>query len=109
MNYVASRRTEIKPSASMAASQAARALALPAGALYAYIYCEGLLGRQTPDGGTLADDSAVARYLLNEARVSSVHGAAYGLSPYVRISAATDETTLTAATERISAAVAALC
>lgn len=85
-------------------------LSLPApdGAFYAYIGCGALIGRKTPQGATLADDAAVADYLLTHGRVSSVPGVAYGLSPYFRISTATGEETLTEALARIGAAVDAL-
>ncbi len=83
-------------------------LSAPEGAFYAYIGCEALIGRKTPQGQVLADDAAVADYLLKQGRVSSVPGAAYGLSPYFRISTATGEETLTEALNRIGAAVNAL-
>ncbi len=85
-------------------------LSLPApdGAFYAYIGCGALIGRKTPQGAVLADDAAVADYLLKHGRVSSVPGVAYGLSPYFRISTATGEETLTEALARIGAAVDAL-
>jgi aspartate aminotransferase len=82
------------------------ALSPPDGAFYAYIGCASLIGRKTPRGVVLEDDTAVANYLLNEGRVASVPGAAYGLSPYFRISTATSEEVLTEAIARISAAVA---
>ena len=81
-------------------------LAPPEGAFYAYIGCAGLIGRKTPAGEILTDDTAVANYLLNEGRVSSVPGAAYGLSPYFRISTAASDAVLTEAVARIAAAVA---
>lgn len=83
-------------------------LPAPEGAFYAYIGCGALIGRKTPQGAVLADDAAVADYLLKHGRVSSVPGAAYGLSPYFRISTATGEATLTEALARIGAAVDAL-
>lgn len=82
------------------------ALSPPDGAFYAYISCASLIGRKTPKGVVLEDDTAVANYLLNEGRVASVPGAAYGLSPYFRISTATSEEVLTEAIARINAAVA---
>jgi aspartate aminotransferase len=82
------------------------ALSPPDGAFYAYIGCASLIGRKTPGGVVLEDDAAVANYLLNEGRVASVPGAAYGLSPYFRISTATSEEVLTEAIARINAAVA---
>ncbi|PZV39348.1 pyridoxal phosphate-dependent aminotransferase [Mesorhizobium kowhaii] len=78
----------------------------PEGAFYAYIGCASLIGRKTPKGIVLEDDTAVATYLLNEGRVASVPGAAYGLSPYFRISTATSEEVLAEAIARINAAVA---
>ncbi|BCH23372.1 aminotransferase [Mesorhizobium sp. L-8-10] len=78
----------------------------PEGAFYAYIGCAGLVGRKTPRGAVLEDDAAVAAYLLNEGRVASVPGVAYGLSPYFRISTATSEEVLSEAITRIKAAVA---
>ncbi|ANT52760.1 pyridoxal phosphate-dependent aminotransferase [Mesorhizobium amorphae] len=78
----------------------------PEGAFYAYIGCASLIGRKTPKGIVLEDDTAVASYLLNEGRVASVPGAAYGLSPYFRISTATSEGVLAEAIARINAAVA---
>ncbi len=80
-------------------------LSAPEGAFYAYIGCAGLIGRRTPDGTVLADDAAVANYLLNRGRVSSVPGVAYGLSPYFRISTATGDDILTEAVARIKTAV----
>lgn len=78
----------------------------PEGAFYAYIGCAGLIGRKTPSGAVLADDTAVADFILNEGRVSSVPGAAYGLSPYFRISTATSDAILAEAVKRIAAAAA---
>lgn len=82
------------------------ALSPPEGAFYAYIGCGNLIGRKTPKGAVLEDDTAVATYLLHEGRVAAVPGAAYGLSPYVRISTATGEAVLSEAIARINAAVA---
>ena len=83
-------------------------LPAPEGAFYAYIGCANLIGKQTPKGDVLADDTAVVSYLLNEAHVSAVPGAAYGLSPFFRISTATADTTLTEAIARIARAGAVL-
>ncbi|PTX05081.1 pyridoxal phosphate-dependent aminotransferase [Pararhodobacter aggregans] len=80
----------------------------PEGAFYAYIGCAGLLGKRTPDGAILTDDTDVVAYLLNAGHVSSVPGAAYGVSPYFRISTATADAVLAEALSRIGKAVAAL-
>jgi len=80
----------------------------PEGAFYAYIGCAGLIGRRTPKGDVLTDDTAVSAYLLNEGHVGSVPGAAYGVSPFFRISTATSDAILTEAIARIARAVANL-
>jgi aspartate aminotransferase len=83
-------------------------LSPPEGAFYAYIGCADLIGRITPKGQVLADDTDVVAYFLNEAHVGAVPGAAYGLSPFFRISTATADATLTEALARIARAVASL-
>lgn len=80
----------------------------PEGAFYAYIGCESLMGAITPQGVTLEDDKALTHYLLNEAHVAAVPGAAYGLSPFFRISTATSEAVLNEAITRLAATVANL-
>lgn len=82
--------------------------AAPDGAFYLYINCSELIGRTTPGGTRLEDDQDVTLYLLDEAKVAAVQGSAYGLSPYFRISFATDDDTLRAAIEAVRAAVAKL-
>ena len=81
---------------------------LPDGAFYLYVNCAGLIGRTTPDGGTLDTDGDVVLYLLDRAGVAVVAGAAYGLSPYFRLSIATALDTLDEGVARIAAAVADL-
>lgn len=83
-------------------------LLVPQGAFYAFIGCSELLGRRTPDGAILDDDVKVSAYLLEQGRVASVPGAAYGLSPYFRISTATGDEVLKEAVSRIAAAVSRL-
>lgn len=83
-------------------------LSPPEGAFYAYIGCADLIGRVTPKGNVLADDTAVVAYLLNEGHVGAVSGSAYGLSPFFRISTATSDATLIEAMTRIGRAVTAL-
>lgn len=80
----------------------------PEGAFYAYIGCAGLIGKRTPEGAILTNDTDVVAYLLNAGHVSSVPGAAYGVSPYFRISTATADAVLVEALSRIGNAVAAL-
>jgi len=80
----------------------------PEGAFYLFVDCGGLIGRMTPKAIMLERDIDVTEYLLDEARVVVVNGAAYGISPYFRISIATSMERLEAACERIAAAVARL-
>jgi len=80
-------------------------LAAPEGAFYAYIGCADYMGRSTPSGNVIADDADFAHYLLHHAHVATVPGAAYGLSPFFRISTATSEDILTEALRRIGTAV----
>jgi aspartate aminotransferase len=76
----------------------------PEGAFYVYPSCAGILGKRTPDGQTIDSDEAFVRYLLEEAGVAVVHGAAFGLAPHFRISYATSTAELREACARIDAA-----
>lgn len=75
---------------------------MPEGAFYVYPSVAGLIGKRSPAGVPLADDRAVAEALLEEAGVALVFGAAFGLSPHVRISYAASDETLAEAMERIA-------
>ena len=76
----------------------------PEGAFYVYPAFAPLIGKTTPKGVTIADDTAFVTYLLDEARVAAVQGAAFGLSPAMRISYATSDELLRKACERIQQA-----
>lgn len=76
----------------------------PEGAFYIYASCAGCMGKQTPDGKTLETDEDFVTYLLESVGVAAVHGAAFGLSPYFRVSYATSNEALTQACERIAQA-----
>jgi len=80
----------------------------PDGAFYLYVNCGGLIGKMTPDGKRLDADGDVVLYFLESAGVALVAGTAYGLSPYFRLSIATDIATLTDGIERIARAVSEL-
>ena len=80
----------------------------PEGAFYVYPSCEGCIGKTTPEGKTIETDEDFVTYLLEAEGVAAVHGAAFGLSPYFRISYATDEESLKDACGRIKRACAAL-
>ncbi|RZM04152.1 MAG: aminotransferase class I/II-fold pyridoxal phosphate-dependent enzyme, partial [Sphingomonas sp.] len=80
----------------------------PEGAFYVYPSFAELIGRTTPKGATIADDEAFVTYLLDDARIAAVQGAAFGLSPAMRISYATSDELLAEACTRIADACAAL-
>jgi len=79
----------------------------PQGAFYIFANCAGTLGKRTPQGVTLEAERDTVDYLL-DGGVAVVVGAAYGLSPYFRMSIAASMTELTEACQRIRRAVAAL-
>ena len=78
------------------------------GAFYVFVNCAGVIGRRTPDGRVIASDDDLVAHLLDAARVATINGSAYGLSPYFRISFATSEDTLRAAVAAITDAISAL-
>lgn len=80
----------------------------PEGAFYLYISCAGTIGRKTPDGATIENDTDFVTYLLESEGVAVVQGAAFGLSPYFRISYAASNAELEEACRRIQRACAAL-
>jgi len=80
----------------------------PNGAFYLFPSCEKIIGRKRPDGKVIATDSDFVMYLIEEVGVAAVPGSAFGLSPYFRISFATDTDRLIEACKRIQAACARL-
>ena len=73
----------------------------PKGAFYIYPSCEGVIGKKTPNGKIINNDKDFAMNLLETKSVSVVHGEAFGLSPYFRISYATSMEKLEIACDRI--------
>ena len=73
----------------------------PEGAFYVFPNLAGCLGRTTKGGRRIETDTDFVQALLEEKRVAAVQGAAYGMSPYMRISYATDTASLTEACGRI--------
>jgi aspartate aminotransferase len=80
----------------------------PDGAFYVYPEFSALIGKSTPSGKLIDTDEAMVAYLLDDAKVAAVQGAAFGLSPAMRISYATSDALLTSACTRIQEACAAL-
>ncbi len=77
---------------------------VPEGAFYVYASCAGIIGKRTPEGQIIDSDEKFMNYLLESEGVAGVHGEAFGLSPYFRLSYATNEKTLIEACERINRA-----
>jgi len=73
----------------------------PEGAFYVYPSCAGVMGRRPPGGQPIGTSEQFARYLLEDAGVAVVHGAAFGLDPHFRISYATATELLEEACRRI--------
>ncbi|MCS6891898.1 MAG: pyridoxal phosphate-dependent aminotransferase [Rhodovarius sp.] len=73
----------------------------PQGAFYVFPSIAGCIGRTSRGGRRIETDTDFALALLEEKHVAVVQGAAYGMSPYVRISYAADMATLREACARI--------
>ncbi len=73
----------------------------PEGAFYVFPNIAGCLGRVSAGGRRIDSDEDFAMALLEEQHVATVHGGAFGMSPYLRISYATDEATLVDGCRRI--------
>jgi len=73
----------------------------PEGAFYVYPSCAGAIGRRTPKGAVLETSADFAAKLLEDEGVAVVHGTAFGLDPYFRISYATSTAQLEEACHRI--------
>jgi aspartate aminotransferase len=73
----------------------------PEGAFYVFPNIAGCLGKTSPGGKPIETDTDFALALLEEKHVAAVQGTAYGMSPYLRISYATDTASLGEACGRI--------
>jgi aspartate aminotransferase len=73
----------------------------PEGAFYVFPNVAGCLGKTTPKGKKIDTDTDFVTALLEERHVATVQGAAYGMSPYFRISYATDLESLREGCKRI--------
>ena len=73
----------------------------PKGAFYVYPSCNDIIGKKIPDGKIIKNDKDFAMNLLESKSISVVHGEAFGLSPYFRISYATSMKKLEVACNRI--------
>jgi aspartate aminotransferase len=73
----------------------------PEGAFYVYPTIRKLIGKTAKSGKVIATDEDFATELLEQEGVAVVHGAAFGLSPFFRISYATSNAALEEACRRI--------
>ena len=80
----------------------------PDGAFYVYPNCQDILGKITPNGIKISSDEDFMTYLLEDQGVAGVHGSAFGLSPYFRLSYATSDHILEDACNRIQLACSKL-
>jgi aspartate aminotransferase len=80
----------------------------PNGAFYVFPDISGLIGKRTPGNAVISSDTDFAMALLNEAYVGTVQGAAFAMSPHIRISTATEAAVLERACTRIAEFCAAL-
>ena len=80
----------------------------PQGAFYLFPRVAGLIGRRTPQGKVLENEQDIVLHLLEQAGVAVVQGAAYGVSPHMRISIAYALDSVIEGGRRIAKAVAEL-
>jgi aspartate aminotransferase len=73
----------------------------PEGAFYVYPSCLGCIGKTAPSGNIIHNDEEFVTELLAAEGVAAVHGAAFGMSPFFRISYATATEVLEDACKRI--------
>ena len=77
------------------------ACARPEGAFYVYPSCAGAIAKRTPAGKRIVNDEDFVVELLAAEGVAAVHGAAFGMSPFFRVSYATSADVLAEACRRI--------
>ena len=73
----------------------------PEGAFYVYPSCKGAIGKTAPSGNVIKTDEDFVTELLAAEGVAAVHGAAFGTSPFFRISYATATDVLEDACRRV--------
>jgi aspartate aminotransferase len=73
----------------------------PEGAFYVYPSCLGCIGKTAPSGNVIHNDEEFVTELLAAEGVAAVHGAAFGMQPFFRISYATATEVLEDACKRI--------
>ena len=81
---------------------------IPHGAFYIFADCSQLIGKKTPDNVALESDKDFATYLIESAGVAVVPGAAFGYSPYIRMSIAASMEELQETAKRLEKAISDL-
>jgi len=80
----------------------------PQGTFYLFADFSVFYGRRSPTGGEIRDSVSLAEYLLEEGRVATVPGVAFGDDRFLRLSFAQGMKTLAEAAERLKRALARL-
>ena len=80
----------------------------PEGAFYLFPEVSAYMGTTAPDGSVIATSGDLAMYLLREAHVATVDGAAFSAPGYIRLSYATSDEAIREALARIADALARL-
>ena len=75
----------------------------PQGAFYLFVNIAAFIGKTSAGGQLIASDADFVMALIEEQHVVSVPGAAYGMSPYIRLSYATSMERLQTGCERLAA------
>lgn len=105
MDFLAERNATFKARRDMVAAKLNSVKGMscrtPEGAFYLYPSVAGCIGKKTPDGKVIENDTDFASALLEAEGVAVVPGVAFGLSPYFRLSYATSTEALEKACERI--------
>ncbi len=74
----------------------------PSGAFYLFPSCAAALGKKTQQGVRLETDQDFVMHLLDAAGVATIHGSAYGLPGYFRMSIATSDDVIRESCARIA-------
>ncbi|MDR2628035.1 MAG: pyridoxal phosphate-dependent aminotransferase [Dysgonamonadaceae bacterium] len=80
----------------------------PKGSFYIFPEADFYFGKKTPDGKVIKNAGELVMYLLEEGRVASVGGAAFGAPKCIRFSYATSDENLNEAFKRVKDALAKL-
>jgi aspartate aminotransferase len=73
----------------------------PEGAFYVFASCAGAIGKKTPAGTVIRNDTDFVMHLLESQGIGVVQGEAYGMSPFFRVSFAASEAQLQEGCRRI--------